>query len=517
MLFLLVLAAALHLGCHGTWAHRQHILSEGRIETQGRPVQVAVIGAGAAGSSAAYHLSKYAAEADLTLNITVYERCDYIGGRSTTVNVHGHNLSHAELGASIFVDVNHILVEAVRAFNLTTSSFGLQSRQNLAAPSLGIWDGTQFVVTLSPSGPSWWDTAKLLWRYGLSPVRTRSLMKGTVGKFLELYNTPHFPFPSLTEAASDVGLPDITGVTGAELLSTNGIGLAFANDIVQASTRVNYAQNLEYIHGLETMVCMATDGAMSVEGGNWQIFEHMLQTSRANIMLDTAVKNLGAGQDGKLLIGSAQGNQAGVAHSEVDAIIIAAPFHQTGISIKLENITLPEKIAYVALHVTLFTSPCQLSKEAFNIPVDQQVPLTILTTLPKDETPRDGSKAAGSPGFYSISTLDVVENPTTGDQEYLYKIFSPEEANTAWIIDHLDSGRSDPEHVITWMVHKLWHSYPEEVPRVEFDDIELGHNVWYTGGMESFISTMETNALMGKNVANLLVSRFAANTYKSWA
>jgi prenylcysteine oxidase/farnesylcysteine lyase len=28
--------------------------------------------------------------------------------------------------------------------------------------------------------------------------------------------------------------------------------------------------------------------------------------------------------------------------------------------------------------------------------------------------------------------------------------------------------------------------------------------VWYTGGIESFISTMETSALMGRNVASLM-------------
>ena len=33
----------------------------------------------------------------------------------------------------------------------------------------------------------------------------------------------------------------------------------------------------------------------------------------------------------------------------------------------------------------------------------------------------------------------------------------------------------------------------------------LAPGLWYTGGIESFISTMETSALMGKNVAALMV------------
>lgn len=42
--------------------------------------RVAIIGAGAAGSSAAYWTSKAAARHDLNVTIDVYEREDYVGG-----------------------------------------------------------------------------------------------------------------------------------------------------------------------------------------------------------------------------------------------------------------------------------------------------------------------------------------------------------------------------------------------------------------------------------------------------
>lgn len=38
-----------------------------------------------------------------------------------------------------------------------------------------------------------------------------------------------------------------------------------------------------------------------------------------------------------------------------------------------------------------------------------------------------------------------------------------------------------------------------------FQDPVLADGLYYTSGMESFISTMETNALMGMNVAKLIV------------
>jgi prenylcysteine oxidase / farnesylcysteine lyase len=61
---------------------------------------------------------------------------------------------------------------------------------------------------------------------------------------------------------------------------------------------------------------------------------------------------------------------------------------------------------------------------------------------------------------------------------------------------------------ISWYYPHIWHSYPYELPRVTFEDPELGKGFYYTSGIESFISAMETSALMGKNVAQLIMDDF---------
>jgi prenylcysteine oxidase/farnesylcysteine lyase len=43
---------------------------------------------------------------------------------------------------------------------------------------------------------------------------------------------------------------------------------------------------------------------------------------------------------------------------------------------------------------------------------------------------------------------------------------------------------------------------------VTFEDPELARGFYYTSGIESFISTMETSALMGKNVAQLIMDDY---------
>lgn len=87
------------------------------------------------------------------------------------------------------------------------------------------------VVTRSEDG--WWDKARLLWRYGLAPIKTNRLMKTVVGKFLSMYDE-EFPFKSLNEVVEKVELKEVASVTGQEYLKANGIGDLFAKEIIQA-------------------------------------------------------------------------------------------------------------------------------------------------------------------------------------------------------------------------------------------------------------------------------------------
>jgi prenylcysteine oxidase/farnesylcysteine lyase len=66
----------------------------------------------------------------------------------------------------------------------------------------------------------------------------------------------------------------------------------------------------------------------------------------------------------------------------------------------------------------------------------------------------------------------------------------------------------DSGDAISWYYPHVWNSYPYELPRVTFEETELARGFYYTSGMESFISTMETNALMGMNVAQLIVDEY---------
>lgn len=246
---------------------------------------------------------------------------------------------------------------------------------------------------------------------------------------------------------------------------------------------------------------MAIDGAMAVKGGNWQIFSHMLASSQnTKVHLDTAISKISKQEDGTYSLTTANGTI-----ESFDTVILAAPFQFSDLVIDPPPRHVPDQIPYVSLHVTLFATPHALDPKAFNLAPENKVPQVVLTTLPSDEDHGSDPNGQGTPGFFSISIVARAENPLSGRPENIYKIFSAQPV-TPDFLSHIlgvevpsasnDKGDivTDPNGSVTWIHKKLWHSYPYEFPRLTFEELELDTDLWYTSGIESFISTMETSA-----------------------
>ncbi|OAP58860.1 hypothetical protein AYL99_06157 [Fonsecaea erecta] len=532
-----------------------------------QPHRIAIIGAGPGGSSTSYHLHKFSQQLlspdeSTPIHITVFDSNPYVGGRTTTVNALNDSRYPVELGASIFVKINHILYNATRDFGLEAAVKIYQSAPD-AKYDLGIWDGKDFVFKAERdddedrgSWQGWWDIAKLLWKYGLAPIRTRQATKKAVGEFLKFYEEPIFPFNSIGEAVEATGLHEYTGLTGKDVLQKAKVGDLFSREIIQASTRVNYASNLGGIHGLETLVCMAIEGAMAVEDGNWQIFDQMVRSTADGIFLNATVTDVVKDeQKGTFQVKTENeeinGRLTNEYGDEFDTVILAAPYQFANVTFLPPLLTVPQKIPYVSLYVTLFTSPRRLCPSFFGLDSEAEVPSSVLTTLSSELSDELGSRrgvdAVGPPGFWSISTLRVLHPKTDGtfcgptsnctelpdgageDTQYLYKIFSPAPLTGTFLSSllgfehtpepenqHGDPLSQLPRSEIPWLHEKHWHSYPYELPRTSFENFTLcstesclsrgiSDGVYYLSGMESFISTMETSALAGMNVARLVV------------
>lgn len=289
---------------------------------------------------------------------------------------------------------------------------------------------------------------------------------------------------------------------------------------------------------------MAPEGAVRVDGGNWLIFALMAAKSGAHISLNTSVTALSlveqkaSSSPSDKYIVTTRSAESGIEENlpvAFDNIVVATPFQFSDIATSAHVIQATiDEIPYVKLHVTILSSPLPLSPAFFNLAATASVPGMILTTLGKNDNATSGSQGAGAAGFFSINVLRTVVNPATQRPEYLYKIFSPDAVSVEFLSrlfgvavdedqlaradasgtrrsgsqegqqreDAADAARAGP---VSWFFPAVFDSYPQALPRVTFQDPVVGAGVYYTSGMESFISTMETNALMGKNVARLIV------------
>ncbi|PBP18727.1 FAD/NAD(P)-binding protein [Diplocarpon rosae] len=391
-------------------------------------------GAGAAGSSAAYHLQKFADEDRLDIDVTVYERNSYIGGRSTTVDVHGDPRESVELGASHFFPSSRILTRS-------SEQLGLRTREVEALDNdvTAIWNGQKFIYTQKRKQWESWAVTKLLAKYGKSPLHATILAKNVLSHFTQLYNSP---FTSLSDRARQLEITPATFATAEDLLRDHRIKDSFARDVIQASTRINSGMNLDNIHGLQAIYSMTPEEPVQIEGGNWRLFDRMLTASNAKTFVNKTVTTItrSEAEFTEFIITSTYKNAANEEISEAagpfDAVILTGPIQYANIHIGAGLLrTAPEHIPYATLHVTLFTSSKSMSPAFFGLGRKAKVPTNIVTTLPPGERIVNMEEGVGSPGFFGITVVREVTNPETSAKEYLYKIYTPKKVTAEFLAD----------------------------------------------------------------------------------
>lgn len=180
-----------------------------------------------------------------------------------------------------------------------------------------------------------------------------------------------------------------------------------------------------------------------------------------------------------------------------DDVIIAAPFHQTGIKIKpsswsfskTELEPIPAQ-PYVHLHVTLLATTAEHPKpEYFGLKRGSNVPKMILTS---NEGIRRGGKGS------EFNSLTYHGPAGVGrENEFVVKIFSSEKIEDDWL-DNVFDGK------VGWVVRKEWDAYPELPPTSHFPPVVVAKGLYYVNSFEPFISTMETETVSSQNIVDML-------------
>lgn len=177
------------------------------------------------------------------------------------------------------------------------------------------------------------------------------------------------------------------------------------------------------------------------------------------------------------------------------AVILAAPFHSTGIKLPSAiSSQIPEQ-PYVHLHVTLLTTTSpQPNPEYFSLSASSRIPSMVLTSY---EGVRQGGK---EPEFNSLSYHGHATTATDGvPEQWSVKIFSKKRVSDEWL-DKIFMGKvgwvhrkevglrcdhnfvSDRSYLVRH-IHQ-WDAYPQLPPTTTFPPVTLDEGLYYVNAFE---------------------------------
>ncbi|KAJ1923850.1 hypothetical protein IWQ60_005603 [Tieghemiomyces parasiticus] len=487
------------------------------------PKQIAIIGGGASGSSAAMYIAQAMQEASIPCQITLYEKNSRLGGRVQSFNVPATNLI-VEAGASIFVNINYNLMDAASQFGLNVIDAGIE--QSLANPPNAIWNQTG--IEYQTTGNEAVDTVGMLERFGAYTLQTVSnFVSEIVTKYMQIYGATTTAFNTINDMLVFMGVQDTTTTTAQAALDTfPDLNQLFLTERVEISTRVNYGQSLAQIHTMGMAISMAagSSGGLQIQAGNQRIFERMAAASGASISLNTPVasvaKQTTSGGDTQYVVTTKTGKA-----TTFDAVVMASPpntYHDAAIQWK--NLTsgaylsnpgaLSPPVNYYLIHVTFVAGV--LRPSYFN----RGTPTLNMTVIPLENYSTQGGSTVlpwtSLSHEYVLTTTD-----TFNICKYNKNSTSVITPSAVFTVTKLFSPQPLSESVLNQMYSiRLWtktvqhYAYPNLVPRSSSNmpPVTVDSQLYFPNAFEPFISTMETSTVSSRNVANLIVRDFGGSS-----
>lgn len=152
-----------------------------------------------------------------------------------------------------------------------------------------------------------------------------------------------------------LGIRDLGQSSAYEYFVENKVSPLFAEEMISAATRANYAQSVEQIHAFSGLVAMKADNAFSIRGGNEQLFQRLLNDSGALLRLNTQ-----GDVTGIMRMNSAEQERSPEwwvatrdGHGGVfDVVILAAPWDQSSMALLNTEKRIPH-MHFKTVHVTL--------------------------------------------------------------------------------------------------------------------------------------------------------------------
>jgi hypothetical protein len=536
---------------------------EVRLPEPVKVVKVAVIGAGPAGTAAAFAIGRefdaevgrnslkgrgwgrsWRSQRKVDVQVTVFERNSRVGGRMMLD--FSANATFAGTGMGVFGS-KQFRMEYLAASPLLGEGSLLRSR---AERELGTDFDTQpkggkKIVAFFDSEAkdvkarlprpvselSWGAYMSLLFNYGASLWRVKKIASKPMGGF-ERFKGLKTSFRSMAEMVHAAELEEMVRRSGMEGMENNGVGGRYHNEILTPQLRRQLGQEVQEISELSLGIALAReDQPVAISGMRAEdVLEQLLKRSGAKLALNTEVLDLErgavyAGLGPERWIVKTNGSE-GVGDKDFDHVVIATPLS----SLKSrEMLGIGEDVlSYRSVFITLLSVDGHLSPEIFKGADDADevlpIPLTDTGDLSsplknileishvRDAYGPDLSSSVSSPSSYSVPKND--DSATTQAIHSLYRILSTHPLSISTLSKLLETNGTTIQEVHEQKIEQAW---PLLWPRTLEELEELGsfevktEGLWWTGSYEGVLYGVDAawtvGELVGKTVAERLLKK----------
>ncbi|NXE99933.1 PCYOX oxidase, partial [Menura novaehollandiae] len=367
----------------------------------------------------------------------------------------------------------------------------------------GIYNGEEFVF--EESSWSLINLLKLLWHYGLNPLRMSMWVEDILDKFMRIYRYQmyDYAFSSNERLLHALGGNDFTQLlnqTIDEAMQKAGFSHKFINEVVCPAMRVNYGQGVN-VNGFVGAVSLAgvQSGLWSVKGGNKLVCTGLIYASKAEVIPGTVVSiepkiRPRPSGDPVRLYQVTYNTSSGLTGDTYDIVIIAAPLGRRMANISFRNFDPPIPEFPNPYHQTVTTLVHgRLNASFFGYRDPQAFHFEAIFTT-------DNPKLF----INSLGVVSPVGDIGTGRklplQSAIWKVFSKEvltKEQLNLLFSSYDSVKVKP-----------WLAYPHYSPPERCPPIILHEQLYYLNGLERAASAMEMSAIAARNAALLAFHRW---------
>lgn len=437
---------------------------------------IGIIGGGIGGTSAAYFLRELFGENIKKLD--VFER-KKIGGRIALEKLAGCNY---EAGGTILHPRNKYMDGFRTAFEME-KRVGKDS-------AFGLYNGKEFVY-VEDSNWGFWNSVKLLWRYGFDSLKVKQIIDSLVEYFSRIYifqdnQETYESVDDLLNAMKPDFVKDLH-ISCKEGFQESGVSQRVIDELVMATIMVNYGQTTS-VHKFVASVSIAgaMPGLWSVKGGNIQIPERLLEISNASVIkgnVDRVTMMLDSGNY-KVSWKTGSGEKKDGVY---DIVIVATPLAKN-IKESIEFVNFSSIISFPeVLHKTVATFIVgNFNSSYFGL---------------KSSRVNEVFSINSDLFFNSIGEIYPVDDMGECSNAYAWKIFSKEPLQR----EQLEKVFSDIKDVksIPWLAYPKYSTSPYKRKFI------LNKNLYYINAIEWAASAMEMSVVGARNVALL--------AFKSWS